>query len=123
MRTLFPYTTLFRSDEAEYCDRIAVLDHGKVIACDTPEKLRQAVGGDVVTLEGDRPDELAAEVQSRFGLTPRVVDGRVVIEAPRGHELIPRLVEQLPPGRLHAVGMRRPTLADVFVHLTGRGLA
>ena len=114
--------TTHQPDEAEYCDRIAVLDHGKVIACDTPEKLRQAVGGDVVTLEGDRPDELAADVQARFGLAPRVVDGRVVIEAPRGHELIPRLVEQLPPGRLRAVGMRRPTLADVFVHLTGRGL-
>ncbi|MGZ3407674.1 MAG: ABC transporter ATP-binding protein, partial [Polyangia bacterium] len=43
-------------------------------------------------------------------------------ETPRGHELIPRLVESLPAGRLRAVGMRRPTLADVFVHLTGRGL-
>jgi ABC-2 type transport system ATP-binding protein len=115
--------TTHQPDEAEYCDRIAVLDHGKVLACDTPEKLRQAVGGDVVTLEGDRPEELAADVQARFGLSPRVVEGRVVIEAPRGHELIPRLVEQLPPGRLHAVGMRRPTLADVFVHLTGRGLS
>jgi ABC-2 type transport system ATP-binding protein len=115
--------TTHQPDEAEYCDRIAVLDHGKIIACDSPERLRQQVGGDVITLEGDAPDELGRDVAARFALTPRVIDGRVVIEAPRGHELIPRLVEQLPPGRLRAVGMRRPTLADVFVHLTGRGLA
>ena len=114
--------TTHQPDEAEYCNRLAVLDHGRVIACDTPESLRQKVGGDVVTLEGDEPDALAAEVRARFGLDTRVVDGAVVIETPRGHELIPRLVEQLPAGRLRAVSMRRPTLADVFVHLTGRGL-
>jgi ABC-2 type transport system ATP-binding protein len=114
--------TTHQPDEAEYCDRLAVLDHGRVIACDTPEVLRQQVGGDVVTLDGDAPEELGRDVAARFGLQPRVVDGAVVLETPRGHELIPRLVEALPPGRLRAVGMRRPTLADVFVHLTGRGL-
>jgi ABC-2 type transport system ATP-binding protein len=100
-----------------------VLDHGRIIACDTPDVLRAQVGGDVVTLDGDDADGLAAEVRARFSLDARVVDHSVVIETPRGHELIPRLVESLPPGRLRAVAMRRPTLADVFVHLTGRGLA
>ena len=114
--------TTHQPEEAEYCDRIAVLDHGRVIACDSPELLRQKVGGDVVTLDGDDADALAAEVQARFSLDARVVDRLVVIETPRGHELIPRLVESLPAGRLRSVAMRRPTLADVFVHLTGRGL-
>jgi ABC-2 type transport system ATP-binding protein len=114
--------TTHQPDEAEYCDRIAVLDGGRVIACDSPEALRQQVGGDVVILDGAEPDALAAEVRAKFALAPRVVDGAVVIETPRGHELIPRLVEQLPPGRLRAVALRRPTLADTFVHLTGRGL-
>jgi ABC-2 type transport system ATP-binding protein len=50
-------------------------------------------------------------------------NGVIVIEAPQGHALIPRLVEPFPPGRLTAVGLRRPTLGDVFVKLTGRGLA
>ncbi|HEX9101775.1 MAG TPA: ATP-binding cassette domain-containing protein [Polyangia bacterium] len=115
--------TTHQPDEAEYCDRIAVLDHGRVIACDTPDVLRQRVGGDVVTLEGEDAEALAADVRARFALDARVVDGAVVIETPRGHELIPRVVEALPAGRLRAVAMRRPTLADVFVHLTGRGLA
>jgi ABC-2 type transport system ATP-binding protein len=110
-------------DEAEYCDRLAVLDHGKVIALDTPESLRGRVGGDVIVLEGDAPDELALEVARVISMEARVVDGKVVVEAPRGHELIPRIVEALPQRRLSAVGMRRPTLADAFVHLTGRGLA
>lgn len=115
--------TTHQPDEAEYCDRIAVLDHGRVIACDTPDVLRARVGGDVVTLDGDAPDALAGDVRGRFSVDARVIDGAVVIETPRGHELIPRLVEALPPGRLRAVAMRRPTLADVFVHLTGRGLS
>ncbi|HEX6836765.1 MAG TPA: ABC transporter ATP-binding protein, partial [Polyangia bacterium] len=115
--------TTHQPDEAEYCDRIAVLDHGHVIACDSPDVLRQKVGGDVVTLEGDDAEALAADVRARFSLDARVVDGAVVIETPKGHELIPRVVEALPSGRLRAVAMRRPTLADVFVHLTGRGLA
>ena len=115
--------TTHQPDEAEYCDRIAVLDHGRVIACGTPDVLRSQVGGDVVTLEGDDADALAGEVRARFSLDARVVDGAVVVETPRGHELIPRVVEALPPGRLRSVAMRRPTLADVFVHLTGRGLS
>jgi ABC-2 type transport system ATP-binding protein len=115
--------TTHQPEEAEYCDRIAVLDRGRVIACATPDALRAEVGGDVVRLDGDDADALAADVHARLGLAGRVVDGAVIIEAPRGHELIPRIVEALPPGRLRAVGMRRPTLADVFVHLTGRGLA
>ena len=114
--------TTHQPEEAEYCDRIAVLDHGRVIACATPNELRAQVGGDVVTLDGDEAEALAAEVKAKFSLEARVVDNAVVIETPRGHELIPRLVESLPSGRLRAVAMRRPTLADVFVHLTGRGL-
>jgi ABC-2 type transport system ATP-binding protein len=121
-RRLTILLTTHQPDEAEKCDRLAVLDHGRVIAEGTPEALRRRVGGDVITLETDGPDEVAAEVTREFAIATRVVDGRVVLETPRGHELIPRLVEALPPGRLSSVSMRRPTLGDVFVHLTGRGL-
>jgi ABC-2 type transport system ATP-binding protein len=115
-RRLTILLTTHQPDEAEHCDRLAVLDAGKVIACDTPEALRRRVGGDVITLDADAPEDVAAQVGGV------VVDGLVVIEAPRGHELIPRLVEQVGPGRLRAVGLRRPTLGDVFIKLTGRGL-
>src|SRR5207302_1582487 len=79
--------TTHQPEEAEHCDRLAVLDHGRVIACDTPEALRRQVGGDVVSLDGAAPEALAAEVRARFGLEARVVHGAVVIETPRGRQL------------------------------------
>jgi len=121
-RGLCVLLTTHRADEAERCDRVVVIDGGQVIAEGTPASLRQRVSGDVLTLEADEPERLAAEVAERFSVTAAVVDGKVVIERERGHELIPRLVEALPPGRIHSLSMHRPTLADVFVKLTGRSL-
>jgi len=119
-RRLTILLTTHQPDEAEHCDRLAVLDEGRVIACDTVDALKRQVGGDVITIEAERPDEVMATLTP---FQPRLTDGSViVIEAQKGHELIPRLVEQFPPGRLGSVGLRRPTLGDVFVKLTGRGL-
>jgi ABC-2 type transport system ATP-binding protein len=114
--------TTHRAEEAERCDRVAVIDAGRVIAEDRPEALTKRVAGDVLTIEARDPDGLCAELTARLGLACRVVEGRVVLERERGHELIPRLVEALPPGRIDSLSMHRPTLADVFVKLTGRSL-
>jgi ABC-2 type transport system ATP-binding protein len=124
-RRLTVLLTTHQPDDAEHCDRIAVLDAGRVIALGTPESLRARVGGDVITIEADAPDEIAATLRTRLALSDdvaRVIEGRVVIESPAGHQLVPRVVEQFPAGRLQSVGLRRPTLGDVFVKLTGRGL-
>jgi ABC-2 type transport system ATP-binding protein len=114
--------TTHQPDEAERCDRIAILDAGRVCATGTPEELRSRVSGDVVQVRGDGPDEIAATIQTRLQLETRVVEGMVTFEAPRGHELVPRVVELFGAGRLHSVATSRPTLADVFAKLTGRGL-
>lgn len=111
-----------RADEAERCDRVVVIDGGKTIAEGTPAELQRRVSGDVLTLTAREPEALCAELQQQLGLTARVLEGRVVLEHDRGHELIPRLVEALPKGRIDALSMHRPTLADVFVTLTGRTL-
>lgn len=111
-----------RAQEAALCDRVAVLDQGRLVACDTPQALIDRVAGDVLTLEADDPVALAAEVRKQFGLEPRVVGDTVVVERERGHELVPRLVEALPPGRIRALSMHRPDLSDVFLKLTGRAL-
>jgi ABC-2 type transport system ATP-binding protein len=111
-----------RADEAERCDRVVVIDDGKAIAEGTPDELRRSVSGDVLALVAHDPDALCADIKRLFSLDARVLENRVVIEHERGHELIPRLVEALPKGRIDALSMHRPTLADVFVKLTGRAL-
>lgn len=112
--------TTHRPEEAERCDRVAVIDGGRVVAEGTPDTLRAQVAGDVLTLAGEDPEGLARAVHEKLGVEVRVVDGRVQIERERGHELVPRIVEALPAGRLASLSMRRPTLADVFLKITGR---
>jgi ABC-2 type transport system ATP-binding protein len=114
--------TTHRPEEAEKCDRLAVLAGGRIVACETPDQLRHRVSGDIVMIEGESPDEIARAVNEKFGVPARVAEGRVIIERERGHELIPRLVEAFPPGRLRTVGMRRPSLGDAFVKMTGEEL-
>ena len=114
--------TTHRADEADVCDRLAVLDAGKLVACDTPQALASRMGGDILSVEAPEPEALAAELRERLGLDAKVVEGRVQVEAPQGHALVPRLVEAFPAGRLTSVALRRPTLADVFLQLTGRAL-
>ena len=115
--------TTHQPEEAERCHRIAILDGGRVAATGTPDELRAHVSGDVVRVRGDRPDELRATITARLGLAGRLVDGDVVVEAPRGHEVVPRIAELFPPGRIAAIATSRPTLADVFAKLTGKGLS
>ncbi|MDH5670811.1 MAG: ABC transporter ATP-binding protein [Myxococcales bacterium] len=121
-RGLTVLLTTHRADEAERCDRVAVIDGGRLIAEDSPEVLRRQVSGDILTLEVRDAEALCAELSERFQLAGRVVDGRVVLEREQGHELIPRIVESLPRGRIDSLSMHRPTLSDVFVKLTGRSL-
>jgi ABC-2 type transport system ATP-binding protein len=115
--------TTHQPEEAERCHRIAILDGGRVAASGTPDQLRAHVAGDVVRVRGDNPEELRVTIASRLALGGRVVDGDVGVEAPRGHEVIPRIAELFPPGRIAAIATSRPTLADVFAKLTGKGLA
>ncbi len=108
-------------DEAEKCDRVAVLSHGKLLACDTPEALRATMGCDVLTLTAKEPDVLAGRLREAFGWTVSVQDGVVRAETPRAHEQVARVVEAF-PGTVLSVTAGRPTLEDVFLRLTGERL-
>ena len=114
--------TTHRPEEAARCDRLALLNQGRVVAIDTPANLQAAVAGDVVTVHGPAPESLAATVRERFGLEARLVEHGISLVVERGHEWIPRLVLAFPPGHLTAVDMHKPSLADVFLKLTGRTL-
>jgi ABC-2 type transport system ATP-binding protein len=109
-------------DEAERCDRVAVVDRGRLVALDTPAALTAQVGGDVVVIQTGDVDGLGAKVRARFGLEPAHVDGTLRIEHARGHELVRDLVEAFPDD-VDAITFGRPTLEDVFVRMTGRRLS
>ena len=108
-------------DEADRCDVVAVLDEGRLVALDTPEALKNTVGGDVVTIGTMEPDALSDRVTERFGVTTTVVDGVVRVERERGHEFVPQLIEAF-PGEVDSVTVGKPTLDDVFMRFTGRSL-
>jgi ABC-2 type transport system ATP-binding protein len=109
-----------RPEEAEGCDRLAVLDAGRLVACDTPAALAARLGGDLVLLEGSAPEEIQRVLREKLGLASTLVEGILHVQHAAGHSLIPRIVEAFPPGRLASVQLRKPTLADVFLKITGK---
>ena len=106
-------------EEAERCDRLLILDAGRKVAEGTPDRLRAEVGGDVLTLSTDDPEALASDVRGRFALDPAVIDGRVRVEAPAGHEAL-RDVMAAFGDRVDQVTLGKPTLGDVFTARTGK---
>src|SRR5438128_5577340 len=89
------FMTTHYMDEAEFCDRIAIIDMGRIVALGTPDELKARVGGDVITIATTDNAASAAELGSKFGLTPTVDNGTLRIEASDGAALIPRLVRAL----------------------------
>ena len=108
-------------DEAEHCDRLAIMDSGKIAACDTPAALKNQIGADVITLNSDDPQGLATAIRQRFPeLSVEQIDATVRIERERGHEFIPQLVEAF-VGQIRSVSLGKPSLEDVFIRVTGHG--
>jgi ABC-2 type transport system ATP-binding protein len=105
-------------DEADGADRIAILNEGRLVALGPPDELRNAVGGDSITIETPAPTELASALAGRLGLTARVVDNSVRLEVAGGHTWIARIVEAF-PGRIDSIRLGKPTLEDVFIARTG----
>ena len=108
-------------EDAERCDRLLIIDRGRIVALDTPDVLRDSVGGDVIVARTRDPAALAAKVRERFGQEASVVDGTVHIRRPRGHEFVPALFDAF-PGQIEAVSVGKPTLEDVFIQRTGHRL-
>jgi ABC-2 type transport system ATP-binding protein len=112
------FLTTHYMDEAEQADRIAVIDHGEIVALDTPARLKGVVGGDLITIATSDREAAVAELRSRYALDPAVSDGSVTFQVPAGEAFLPEFVRSFGQP-LESVGVRRPTLDDVFLHLTG----
>ncbi|MBU0706975.1 ATP-binding cassette domain-containing protein [Patescibacteria group bacterium] len=113
------FMTTHYMDEAEYCDRIAIMDKGEIIAIDTPKKLKDMIGGDVITLITDNNDQATQEIKNKFGLEVNKKDDGLLITKETGEEFIPLLFRGLSM-KVKSVDLRKPTLNDVFLKLTGR---
>ena len=115
------FLTTHYMDEAEHCERIAVIDNGRIIALDTPDNLKDSLGGDLVTLEAKDAQEAVAELKERYDISPEVNDGMVTFSVPHGDTFLPEFVRGFRSGLL-SINVRRPTLDDVFLKLTGHAI-
>jgi ABC-2 type transport system ATP-binding protein len=115
-------TTLFLTthylDEAERCDRIAIIDDGRIVAQGTPAELKSVLGADRVELRTGDDTAAAETLRTRFGVDATTGPYGVRVEAPDGARLVPRLCAGLDVP-VYAVTVTRPTLDDVFLHHTG----
>jgi ABC-2 type transport system ATP-binding protein len=106
-------------EEAERCDRLAILNEGNLVALGTPLELKSEIGGDVILLDAARDaGVLADQIRQRFHIDTTVLGNQVRIEREEGHRFVPDLVEAF-PGEIQAISVSKPTLEDVFIDRTG----
>src|ERR1700761_5866803 len=85
------FMTTHYMDEAEWCDRIAIMDHGEIVALDTPAALKGGVGKDRVTIQTDDNQAAIEALARQFGLEAKTSEGAIVFGVPGGEEFVPRL--------------------------------
>ena len=112
------FLTTHYMDEAEYCDRIAIMDQGQIVVLDTPESLKASVGRDRVQIKTDDDDAAIAALRERFDIEAVMAEGQVTLSVPEGEQFVPRLFAELGVPIL-GVSVSRPSLDDVFMSYTG----
>ena len=106
-------------EEAERCDRLAIMNEGNLVALGTPAELKSEIGGDVILLDAARDAGVLAEhIRAQFHVTTTVLGNQVRIEQEAGHRFVPDVVEAF-PGEIQAISVSKPALEDVFIHRTG----
>lgn len=121
-------TTHYMEEADHLCNRIAIIDHGDIVALDTPETLKDGLGGDVITLQLEKPDEISklCDIYDRNGCAKIVSmqNGEVFITVKDGEHQIPHIMSLASGAGISIIGvsLRKPTLDDVFLHHTGRAI-
>jgi ABC-2 type transport system ATP-binding protein len=115
------FMTTHYMEEAEICNKIAIIDKGKLIAQGSPEELKKMVGGDVIYLRTKNNQEAIHEIKNSLKLDAEEKSGEIFISVTRGDACIPKLISYL-ADRVISVRLQRPTLNDVFLKLTGKAI-
>ena len=113
------FLTTHHMDEVEACDRIAIMDHGKIIALDTPKKLKEDLGGDIIELVSDDSKKLIAEIKNKYNINAMEKDGVIRFTVEKGSAFMTMFLKNV-ESVVKSINIRQPTLNDVFLHLTGR---
>lgn len=116
-------TTIFMTthylEEAEHCDRIAVIDHGKIQAVDSPAMLKRMIGGDKIIVSGD--DDLADDLKQKYNIDVQRIGNEVHFQMASGAEFVPKVIADF-AGRIKSIQVKEPSLEDVFLRLTGHSI-
>ncbi len=108
-------------EEAEHCDRLAILSTGQLVALGSPFNLKSEIGGDMVTFEATTPElasELGERIRGRFAVEPTILGKSVRLEREEGHRFVAQVVEAF-PGLVESISVAKPSLEDVFIQRTG----
>lgn len=118
------FMTTHYMDEAENCDRIAIIDKGQIVALDTPTNLKKMVGEDQIELTTRDNTRVAEVIRTNYQMPVSEREGQVVIQVPSAEQFAPKLLAELPAltngVTIESLHIRRPSLEDVFLKLTGR---
>jgi ABC-2 type transport system ATP-binding protein len=112
------FLTTHYMEEAEYCDRIAIIDEGEIVVLDEPEALKASVGMDRVQIQTEDDARAIEALRERFGIEAKIAEGAVTFGVPQGESFVPRLFTELGQP-IRAVSVARPSLDDVFMSYTG----
>lgn len=117
-------TTNYLEEAQALCERIAIIDHGKLVAVDTPEHLKQTYGGSVVELETEQPTSTVAELRALAGVKDVIQDGtRLTIATQDNSNVVPQIINIIShEGEIRNIAVREPNLDEVFLRLTGTAL-
>jgi ABC-2 type transport system ATP-binding protein len=115
------FVTTHYMDEAENCDRIAIIDQGKIVALDTPANLKASIGKDRVQIATADDVAAIAALKEKFGLEARMIEGLVTFAVAEGAAFVPQLFEKLGVP-IKSVTVQQPSLDDVFLNFTGTSL-
>jgi ABC-2 type transport system ATP-binding protein len=115
------FMTTHYLEEAEFCDRVAIIDVGKIIAEGSPAELKAGLKGDTIRLTTKEPEKLAGELSEKFALDPKKTGDTVTITVQGGAEFIPKMLKGITTP-VDSAGMTRPSLNDVFLSITGKDI-
>lgn len=118
-------TTHYLEEADALCDRIAIIDAGKNVALDTPKRLKDSLGGDVIEAECDNPKKLAAALKGKaWAKDVKATEGKITFKVEAGEKRVPEVIAAANAKGItvDSIALRKPALDDVFLHYTGRGI-